>query len=74
MTRPNGWTEIRAAAYQHDWNGVAARAEELGWLILAWHARRARFRQESLLTVGRMLRLDQADPPDPLAEESGRAS
>jgi hypothetical protein len=68
------WFGIRAAARRRDWDEVVTRAEELGWPILAHHARRAAADYASLRCVVAGLLLDRPDAPDPFAEESPRAS
>lgn len=63
----NSWFGIRAAARRRDWEEVAARAEAIGWLLTAKHARRATADRMSLASVVWALKLDQDDAPDPFA-------
>jgi hypothetical protein len=76
-TRPisdHEWFSIRRAARCRNWDEVARRADELGWPIVAHHARRAAFSEDSLITVVYALCLDRPDEPDPFAKGSSRGA
>jgi hypothetical protein len=57
------WRSIRDAARREDWEDVAARAERLGMVIVAHHARRAHFDRVSRRAVAAGLLLDRAEDP-----------
>jgi hypothetical protein len=67
------WFGIRAAARRQDWEEVVDRADELGWPLVAKHARRARHSPDSMATVAYALLLHRPDEPDPFRETSGGA-
>jgi hypothetical protein len=67
------WFGIRAAAHRLDWDEVAERADDLGWPVVAKHARRARFDPTSIPVLVFALRLDRPDEPDPFKETSNGA-
>jgi hypothetical protein len=66
------WFAIREAARRRAWSEVEERAVDLGWLILAKHARRAEADFDSLRAVVWGLQLDQPDTADPFADEGDR--
>ena len=71
MTQPisdTEWFAIREAARRLDFEEVARRAEAMGMVIVAHHARRARSDRRSLDAVWWGLLLDRPDEPDPFAE------
>jgi hypothetical protein len=65
------WFGIRAAAHRLDWDEVAARADELGWPLVAKHTRLARFDPASIQVLVFALRLNRPDEPDPFREVGG---
>jgi hypothetical protein len=63
------WFAIRAAARRRDWDEVARRALEMGFPLLAKHARLTeKGDRHALATVIRGLLLDQPDGPDPFVD------
>ena len=64
------WFSIRHAARRMDWPEVERRAEELGWPLLASHARRAGLEPDSLRAIVWALLLDQPDEPEPIAADA----
>lgn len=62
------WFGIRAAARRCDWEDVERRATNIGWPIVASHARRAPFEPDSIRVLVYALLLEQPDAPDPFAD------
>jgi hypothetical protein len=68
------WFAIRDAARRLDFDEVSRRAESMGMLIVAHHAKRATFDRASLSAVWYGLLLDQPDAPDPFAPSRSQAN
>jgi hypothetical protein len=70
------WFAIRRAAREYDWAEVERRAEAMGMLITARHARGLRYGiprpahslADSMDVLWAALLLDRPDEPDPFAE------